>query len=287
MEAVKVMSLKKQYGNQVVLNDIEFSVMKGEIFGLIGVNGAGKTTTLECIEGLRKADQGSIAFSGTLGVQLQSSSLPSQIKVKEALQLFSVWNGRSFRPDSVTVFGMDGLLERKYQHLSIGQKRRLHLALALLSDPDILILDEPTAGLDIDGRIEIHQIIKNLKKQGKTVILSSHDLMEIEDLCDRVAILSNGRLVLLSESRDFADKNNRQVKVRAKFSEPISLSETEESVYDSMSDSVIIATDHLEDAMITLLEMAKQHHVRLTDFIIERDGVEQMFLDIIRKEKSS
>ena len=162
---------------------IDFQVKKGEIFGILGVNGAGKTTTLECIEGFRGYDYGEITVDGKIGIQLQSASLPAYIKAGEAVRLFAEWNHAKPDPVRLSELGIQELEKKRYVELSTGQKRRLHLALALTGDPDILFLDEPTAGLDVEGRISLHKEIFRLKEQGRTIIMASHDMTEVENLC--------------------------------------------------------------------------------------------------------
>ncbi|MFQ7737281.1 MAG: ATP-binding cassette domain-containing protein, partial [Emergencia timonensis] len=157
-DAIRVEKLRKSYGSKEVLKGISFDVSRGEIFALLGINGAGKTTTLECMEGLKKYDSGSIEVNDRCGVQLQSSSLPGNMKAGEALTLFSKWQKTKVNSDYVKRLGVAPFLSKQYGQLSTGQKRRLHLALALLGNPEIVILDEPTAGLDVEGRVAIHRV---------------------------------------------------------------------------------------------------------------------------------
>ena len=187
----------KSYGSNQVLKGISFSVEKGEIFALLGANGAGKTTTLECMEGIRKYDSGIIDIKGDIGVQLQSSSLPQNIKAYEAIKLFARWNGSEIDNDYLDRLGVLELKNKQYHEMSAGQKRRLHLALAMIGDPDIVFLDEPTAGLDVEGRISLHNEIRELQAQGKTIIMASHDMAEVEELCDRIAILRDGGIAFI------------------------------------------------------------------------------------------
>lgn len=191
-DAIQISNLQKSYGSHVVLNGLSFCVQQGEIFALLGVNGAGKTTTLECIEGLRRYDGGNIIINGQIGIQLQSASLPEHIKPLEAVKLFAKWNKTSLDKATLDALGIYEFAKKQYFQLSTGQKRRLHLALALTRNPDILFLDEPTAGLDVEGRIALHEQIRQLKASGKTIILASHDMTEVENSCDRLAILSGG-----------------------------------------------------------------------------------------------
>lgn len=154
--AISVENLQKSYKGRAVLKGVSFCVERGEIFALLGVNGAGKTTALECIEGLRKYDGGKIRVCGRTGIQLQSSSLPAHIRAVEAVRLFAARNGRRADERMLSALGVDGFAKKQYGGLSEGQKRRLHLALALVRDPDVLFLDEPTAGLDVEGRASLH-----------------------------------------------------------------------------------------------------------------------------------
>lgn len=147
---IEVNNLVKKYGDNTVIDNISFNVNKGEIFALLGANGAGKTTTLECIEKLRSYNSGTITVNGSIGVQLQSSSLPSNITVIEAFKLFSMWNKVNEDLELLNTFGLKDLKNKQYTSLSTGQKRRLHLALALIGNPDIIFLDEPTAGVDVE-----------------------------------------------------------------------------------------------------------------------------------------
>lgn len=204
--AIQVRGLKKRYDSNIVLNGLDFEIEKGETFALLGVNGAGKTTALECIEGLRKYDSGTITVNGKMGIQLQSSSLPAHIKPMEAVKLFAKWNKAKIDDAVLNDLGIKGIEKKLYIQLSTGQKRRLHLALALIGNPDIIFLDEPTAGLDVEGRLSLHEQIRKLKSRGKTIVLASHDMTEVETLCDRIAILNNGNIVFCGTASELTDK---------------------------------------------------------------------------------
>lgn len=147
--SIEVRELIKNYGCHGILKGLNIQIVKGEIFALLGVNGAGKTTTLECIEELRKYDGGTIVVNGKMGIQLQSSSLPAHIKPMEAIKLFAKWNHTKIDDDMLKALEIKEIEKLQYLQLSTGQKRRLHLALALIGNPDIIFLDEPTAGLDV------------------------------------------------------------------------------------------------------------------------------------------
>ena len=224
--AISVNNLVKKYNNNTALNGISFNVANCETFALLGGNGAGKTTTLECIEGFKKFDSGEIKVFGLspndsnirkiTGVQLQSTSLPDNITSIEALTLFSKWNNVSVNLELFNTFGLKDLHSKQYKCMSTGQKRRLHLALALINDPKIIFLDEPTAGLDVEGRISLHEEIKKLKEQGKTIIIASHDMAEVEALCDRVAIIKDGNIAFIGTPNELSVSYSSNTKIHVK-----------------------------------------------------------------------
>jgi ABC-2 type transport system ATP-binding protein len=207
---VHVVGLHKAYGKTVAVEDVSFEVMEGEIFGMVGPNGAGKTTTIECLEGLRKPDRGTVRVLGLdpqvegqslylrTGMQLQQSNLPDRMRVWEALDLYS-----SFYPQAVDweelikALGLEEKRNTPFAKLSGGQKQRLFIALALLPDPQLIFLDELTTGLDPQARHAIWDLVRDVRARGKTVLLTTHFMEEAERLCDRVAILDHGQIVAL------------------------------------------------------------------------------------------
>jgi len=267
-DAIQVRELKKSYGSHIVLKELDFQIESGEIFALLGVNGAGKTTALECIEGLRKYDSGMIAVNGKMGIQLQSSSLPAHIKPMEAVKLFAKWNKAKIDYSMLDVLGIKEIEKKQYIQLSTGQKRRLHLALALISDPDIIFLDEPTAGLDVEGRLSLHEQIRKLKSQGKTIVLASHDMAEVETLCDRIAILNNGNIVFCGTASELTDKVGRKYYIHIKTQQGDSTFET----------------DNIEDTLISLLGELKQKKIHVLDIKVDRGTLEQHFIEMARRE---
>ena len=217
-QAIEVSDLRKFYGSVRAVDGITFEVQEGEIFGMVGPNGAGKTTAIECIEGLRRPDGGGATVLGMdpqrdgyelrerIGVQLQEASLPNRIKVWEALDLFAAFYRRSV--DWPPLLEQLGLAEKRngsFAKLSGGQKQRLFIALALLNDPDLVFLDELTTGLDPQARRAMWDLVRSIRERGKTVFLTTHFMEEAERLCDRVAIMDQGRIVALDTPENLID----------------------------------------------------------------------------------
>jgi ABC-2 type transport system ATP-binding protein len=277
--AIQIDNLIKSYGANSVIKDISFAVNRGEIFALLGTNGAGKTTTLECIEGIRKYDSGNITVNGTLGVQLQSSSLPANIKAKEAYQLFCKWKKVQVNPKLFNIFELAQLKYKQYHEMSTGQKRRLHLALALIGNPDIIFLDEPTAGLDVEGRVSLHAQIRSLKEQGKTIIMASHDMAEVENLCDRIAILKDGKIAFTGTLIELISEMGEQCRIHIKTERPLQNADYEQEYW-------VFTSSNIGDTLLELLEICQQTQNKVLDVKIERASLEQRFMDIAREGKS-
>ena len=221
MPLIEITGLRKAYGKRVAVDGVSFGVERGEIFGILGTNGAGKTTTVECLQGLRTADGGTIrvldldpardreALTRRVGVQLQESQLPAKLKVREALELFA-----SFYPEPADIDELLRALDltehagRYFGKLSGGQKQRVSIALALVGNPEIAILDELTTGLDPHARRDTWRLIERVRDRGVTVLLVTHFMDEAERLCDRIAIFDAGRVIATgtpSELRTLAD----------------------------------------------------------------------------------
>jgi ABC-2 type transport system ATP-binding protein len=214
---IEVSGLTKRYGGQAVVDDISFHVEAGEIFGLLGPNGAGKTTAVECMEGLRRRDGGQVRILGLdprndrhrlhqrIGVQLQESQLQEKLKVREALELYA-----SFYPNPADWREAD----TRFAKLSGGQKQRLFIALALIGNPEVVFLDELTSGLDPGARHATWELIAQVRDSGVTVVLVSHFMDEVEELCDRVAILERGRIAALDTPAGLVDRAGGEYRVR-------------------------------------------------------------------------
>ena len=231
---IQVEGLYKNYGAVAALRGVSFAVEEGEVFGLLGPNGAGKTTTVEILEGMRTADRGlarvggldpqksGMQFKERIGAVLQSTSLPDKLRVKEAIDLFAQFYQRRADTDKLLHrFQLDEKRDAFYSQLSGGQKQRLALAMALVNDPQVVFLDEPTAGLDPQVRREIYTIIEELKHEKKTVLLTTHYIEEAERLCDRVAIVDYGRVIATGSPRELKQKSAGTTRIEVRLAKPM------------------------------------------------------------------
>jgi ABC-2 type transport system ATP-binding protein len=233
---VAVRDLKKNYDAVEALRGISFEVNEGEVFGLLGPNGAGKTTTIEILEGLRRPDGGSVsvcdiepisggnAYKQLIGGVLQSTSLPEKMRVGEAINLFAgFYKKRRSAEDLLKRFGLVEKHDAFYSQLSGGQKQRLALAMALINEPRVLFLDEPTAGLDPQVRREIYGIIEELKRERKTILLTTHYIEEAERLCDRVAVVDNGKIIAMGTPRELKSASAGTTRIEVRLAQPSEL----------------------------------------------------------------
>jgi ABC-2 type transport system ATP-binding protein len=215
--SVSVRELSKSYGGVQALKSVSFEVSPGEVFGLLGPNGAGKTTALECILGLRRPSAGAVEVDGMdvshgpgrvlqrIGAQIQGALLQDKITPRRALGLFaSFYQSPAAIHQLVTSFGLEEKYDAPFDSLSTGQRQRLFLALALVNDPRLVVLDEPTAGLDPKARKELHGLIAAMRLQRRTVLMSTHDMAEAASLCDRVAIIDAGSILAVGSPAQIA-----------------------------------------------------------------------------------
>jgi ABC-2 type transport system ATP-binding protein len=230
---IQVENLTKSYGSVQALRGVSFEVQEGEVFGLLGPNGAGKTSTVEILEGLRSSDSGTarvcglnplkagLRFKEEIGATLQSTALPEKIRVREALAMFSSFYGRRRNlPDLLRRFGLEEKRNAFYGQLSGGQKQRLALALAIVNEPRVLFLDEPTAGLDPQVRREIYDVIEELKQEKKTILLTTHYIEEAERLCDRVAVVDYGKVIALGTPRELKQRSAGTTRIEVRLARP-------------------------------------------------------------------
>lgn len=293
---ISVKEFVKSYDGFIAVNNISFEVHRGEIFGLLGPNGAGKTTTLECLEGLRLSDSGELKIldvdpqrnSGMLrniiGVQLQTSGLPDNMTVDEAFKFFSAYHNVSPRYELLSRMGLEDKKKTQYHELSTGLQRRLNLALAINHHPPVVILDEPTAGLDVASRTELHNVMLELKNQGTTLILATHDMAEAEKMTDRVAILLNGEIVAVGSPRDLTAKGSGLTKISARTETSIlqRLDASFPAVMQSGIDeeyTIFFSTDP-GPTVSAILDFIKSKEDKLIDLRVERPSLEDRFLEI-------
>lgn len=293
---ITVKNLTKRYGKETVLKGIDFTVKEKEIFALLGPNGAGKTTTLECMEGLRNFEQGEISIfgkspkkameSGFIGIQLQSSSLPGNISVIDAMKLYCTWNQISFRGDLMEKLGLEALEKKSYKTLSTGQKRKLHLALALTHEPKVLFLDEPTAGLDVAARAHLHREIKNLKEQGTTIILASHDMAEVESLSDRVGIMVQGKMRAIGIPREIVAEVEKEQWIEVQWrGAPPTTEFTYLKDHQQIQEVHRFRTDRRVEGLREILDFTENHGLDLVDLRLQKPSLEERFLEISKGGK--
>lgn len=294
---VSVKKLRKTYKDFTAVHDLDLEIRKGEVFGILGPNGAGKTTTLECLEGMRKIDSGSIRIAGVdpqkqekairrlLGVQLQVAALPENIQVREAFKLICGWHQKKVSNDLVERFGLHQLSGKQYHHLSTGQKRRLHLALALAANPTLILLDEPTAGLDVQARAQLHNIIRNLREVGVTILLATHDMAEAEALCDHIAILIHGRLATIGTPTQItaAARRGTHIRLRTEQNSLLPGKDIGLARFKSQDDDygTWICESETARAVIDLLQQVELGGDRVEDLRVERPSLEEAFLDLV------
>ena len=293
MSVIEVEHLRKAYGSTHAVDDISFAVQEGEIFGILGPNGAGKTTAVECIEGLRTQDSGSVRILGldpqterdeltqVLGVQLQEAALPDKLSVGAALELYS-----SFYRDPadwralVKALGLDSKTGTMFKKLSGGQKQRLSIALALVGNPKVTVLDELTTGLDPEARRDTWDLISAIRDRGVTIVLVTHFMEEAEHLCDRVALVDSGRIVALDTPAALAESIHAGMTVR--FLAPAAFDTTLLSALPDVTgvtrrgDTVTITGNGNVLAAVTTA--LARHEIEPRQLRVEQAGLEDAFL---------
>jgi ABC-2 type transport system ATP-binding protein len=294
---IQVSGVRKTYGPTVAVDEVSFEVNDGEIFGLIGPNGAGKTTTMECIEGLRTPDRGTISVLGLdpfrhvyklqdrIGVQLQQAQLQKRIKVWEAVDLWaSLYQKKAI--DGEHLLEQLGLTDKRdawFMNLSGGQKQRLFIALALINDPEVVFLDELTTGLDPQSRRAIWDLVRGIRERGKTVFLTTHLMEEAERLCDRVAIIEHGRIIDIDRPERLVDRHCPERTVVLATDDP----SAEERFRAIPGVEAVICTDlrftirgRGEDLVTEVIHCLSENRIRVTDFRTILPNLEDVFLKL-------
>lgn len=294
---IQVEGLYKSYGNVAAVRGVSFSVEEGEVFGLLGPNGAGKTSTVEILEGLRTADRGVVRVCGfdpekagldfkeSVGAVLQSTSLPDKLRVKEAIELFAHFYRRSANTDELLRrFQLEEKQDAFYSHLSGGQKQRLALAMALVNEPRVVFLDEPTAGLDPQVRREIYDIVEELKSSKKTVLLTTHYIEEAERLCDRVAIVDHGQVIALGTPRELKHHSAGTTRIEVRLARPMkngSLSQME-GVADcrEFEDVYVLHSSRPPQTIVSLVKQLEAEDNELQSLEMFSPSLEDVFIEL-------
>lgn len=293
--AVSVAGLRKSYGAVAAVNGISFEICRGEVFGLLGPNGAGKTSTIEILEGLRRPDAGCVRVCGLepanesaalkerIGAQLQATVLPDKIRVEEALVLFAGFYRRALPPRVLLErFGLADKRRSYFERLSGGQKQRVALALALVNDPDLVLLDEPTAGLDAAVRRDIYDLIASLRAERRTVLLTTHYIEEAERLCDRVAVMDQGRIVALGPPRQLVERSGLATELEIRLlrpAEPGRLAALEGVLACAEAAGVYrLQVGAAAPAVVALVRFLDRENSALLDLRISQPSLEDAFL---------
>jgi len=295
---IEVNNLTKTYGDVLAVDGISLEVHAGEIFGLLGPNGAGKTSTIECMEGLRKPTSGSLRVAGldpwresrklrnVIGVQLQSAGFPESITPNEAMKMICAYHNSPPRFDLLERMGISEKRNAQFYELSSGQQRRLALTLAVAHHPQILFLDEPTAGLDVMTRFELHDLIREMQASNTTIVLATHDMAEAEELSDRVAILLNGKLVTVGTPMEItaAGTEMTKISVRTKNASFTNLEIPLPAVSRHLSrdDYSILFSLDIGATVAAIINYIETNGDTLIDLRVERPSLEDRFLEITR-----
>jgi ABC-2 type transport system ATP-binding protein len=294
---IEVNNLTKRYGDVEALRGVSFAVDEGEVFGLLGPNGAGKTSTVEILEGLRTPDGGSVSVCGldpqtsgaefkyVIGAALQATALPDKMRVHEALDLFgSFYPKRRGTKELLERFGLEEKRNAFYSQLSGGQKQRLALAMALVNDPRVVFLDEPTAGLDPQVRHEIYDIIEELKKGKKTVLITTHYIEEAERLCDRVAIVDHGKVIALGTPRELKQRSAAVTRITVRMAKPETngaLSKLEGvAECRTEADDYLLYSTRVPRTIVALVKHLEEQNNELVSLEISTPTLEDIFLEL-------
>ena len=300
-QALLVEDLVKRYGDVLAVDGLSFSVERGEIYGLLGPNGAGKTTTLEIVEGLLRPDSGRVTVLGLdgstqsrtiksrTGVQLQSSSYYEYLTLGEILSLLGRFYPRRLPPSQLLeLVALADKKDRRIRHLSGGEQQRFALAASLVNDPELVILDEPTTGLDPLSRRELWALVQQVRQRGATVIVTTHYMEEAEEMCDRVAIINNGRLLAEGSPRELVGRIEASYAVKLVTSQPLTGEQLESLELNGHAPPVVegnatlLRLDGSPAALQHLLHRVEATGVALEQIEITPVTLEDVFLELIR-----
>jgi ABC-2 type transport system ATP-binding protein len=304
--AVDVRKLVKRYGRFTAVDGISFAIRRGEIFGILGPNGAGKTTTLEILEGIRTADSGEAYVDGLdvrrqrravqqrIGVQLQATTLFPELTLRETLRLFGSFYPRALPADELLrQVALEEKANERPQNLSGGQRQRLALALALVNDPLIVFLDEPTTGLDPQSRHMLWESVLRLREQGKTIVLTTHFMDEAQTLCDRIAILDHGHIIAQDTPAGLIGLLGASATIEcalvASDGQPASLTDTLRALpgvtdVRQGAERTLIYTGNLERTLVALLQAASAANARVDHLQVHAPTLEDVFLRLTGRD---
>ncbi len=295
--AVVVEDLRKTYGATKAVDGISFTVAQGEVFGMLGPNGAGKSTTIEIVEGLRTADAGSVSVLGLrqpreaqaiksrIGIQLQTTSLYPRLTVTEILDLFhTFYPNRKTLPtkDLIRMVDLGEKATTRSKQLSGGQKQRLSVALALVNDPDIVFLDEPTTGMDPQARRQLWEVVLDLKRQGKTILMTTHYMEEAEQICDRVAIVDHGHVIEIGAPEELVRRHFSDIAISFHAPGDVAHYQALAGVSHAISedDKVTVYSSDVPRTMTALLERESANGSSLRDLNVHNATLEDVFLKL-------
>ncbi len=298
---IRVEGLRKSYGEVVAVDGMNLTINRGEVFGILGPNGAGKTTTLETIEGLRKPDAGEIEVAGydavresedlkrIIGVQLQSTALFDYLTVRETLRLFADLYGADDSParirELLDVVSLTEKTKSRVENLSGDQQQRLSLALALVNDPKIVVLDEPTTGLDPQARRDLWGLLGHIRSEDKTVVLTTHYMEEAEELCDRVAIMDRGRLLICDSPMALVRSLNMDATILASVdADPGEHLDADLGLLPGVTGKerngkeLLLWTEDAQATITALLRLAAERGMQLKNLTVRSANLEDVFL---------
>ncbi|MEP7015248.1 MAG: ABC transporter ATP-binding protein [Verrucomicrobiota bacterium] len=301
--AIYVRGLRKSYGALEAVKGIDFEVASGEVFGLLGPNGAGKTTTVEILEGLRPRTAGEVRvlnfdpdrqkkqLKDRIGACLQDTNLPDKMTVTEALDFFgSLYSRRADAGALLKRLQLEDKKDAGYATLSGGQKQRLALALALINDPQMLFLDEPTTGLDPQVRLEIRDLIEELRAEKRTIVMTTHYIEEAERLCDRVAIIDAGVIIAIGTPRELQEKSANQSAIEVTLSQPLkdaAVPQWPESIRSVVSEDrhrIIVYSKRPARTLVEMVKWIDSSGFELDDIHLSRPTLEDVFIELTGKK---